>query len=141
MGRAVSMGRPHLLRPLTEDRTCCRVGGFSEGIKPKTRRSATRSSVGPVRVNRLAPSRCLSPDTFPSEWVGARGGEACTVDHDVPADGLKASYPHSGTRPEAGYDALVAQPNWSWISQVSSSSRSIPYSLDKRQLQAGSMTT
>jgi hypothetical protein len=67
MGRAVSMGRPHLLRPLTEDRTCWTVGGFSEGIKPKTRRSATRSSVGPVRVKRLAPGRSLSPDTFPEK--------------------------------------------------------------------------
>src|ERR1019366_1022328 len=99
MGRAVSMGRPHLLRPLTEDRTCWTGGGLSEGIKLKTRRSATRSSVGPVRVNRLAPNRCLSPDTLPSKWRAARGGEACTVDHDVQADGLKASYPHSGTRP------------------------------------------
>ena len=34
MGRVVSMGCPHLLRPLTADWTCCTVGGSSEGIKP-----------------------------------------------------------------------------------------------------------
>jgi len=34
MGRAVSMGRPHLLRPLTADCTCRRVGGSSAGIRP-----------------------------------------------------------------------------------------------------------
>jgi|GEM_PF-5852304 len=34
MGRAVSIGHPHLLRPLMADWTCWTVGGSSEGIKP-----------------------------------------------------------------------------------------------------------
>ncbi len=76
MGRDVSMGRPHLLRPLTADRTCWTVGWLSEGIKPKTRRSAMGSSVGLGQVNRRASKAVLvTGHTSQRGWSYERLGE------------------------------------------------------------------